>query len=103
MTYLSDEQKKTISLLYKFGRKTVQFESHINFLSKSLEIGFIPKSFRLKNNLPGNSTVNGERIKNVSRDAIKDEKHKHFNNLEWSRTEFNKQKCKLDKVIVMKK
>ena len=73
MTGLTVEQKKTIKSLYKSVRKIAHSEAHLNFLSKSLDTDFIPKCFRIKNNLPGNPTQNENRMKTVSVEAMKDE------------------------------
>ena len=77
MSGLTTEQKAVIKSLYKFGRKIIHSESHIQFLKKSIESDFIPKNFRLKNTLPGNQIANEERIQNVCKDAIIDEQANH--------------------------
>ena len=43
-------------------------------MTRSLESDFIPKSFRLKNSLPGNTVVNQSRIDTISKNAIEDDK-----------------------------
>jgi hypothetical protein len=81
MAYLSTEQKQTIKSLYKFARKTIHLETNLEFLTKCIETNFIPKSFRLKNSLPGNIQANQVRIDNICKEAIIEEKHKHIDNL----------------------
>ena len=68
-------------------------------MEEFLEIGFIPKSFRLKNNIPGNSRINQNRLKNVSVQAISDEKESHANKLKVVKTEFEQSKKNLAKVF----
>ena len=58
MSHLSTEQKQKIKDLYKTGRKIAHSEAHIEFLLKCLDFDFIPKSFRLKNNIPRNQKSN---------------------------------------------
>ena len=55
----------------------------------------MPKRFKVKNNLPGNSVVNEERLKKVSLDSIKDEKVNHENSLKFAQKAFEKSKSKL--------
>ena len=90
MPCLSPEQKQALKSVYNSGRKECHLESHVEFLEECLEIGFIPKSFRLKNNIPGNSRINQNRLKNVSVQAISDEKESHANKLKVVKTEFEK-------------
>ena len=47
MSYLSKDQKQLLNSLYKIGQKCVTSESHVDFLSRSLEEEFIPKRFKL--------------------------------------------------------
>ena len=99
MPCLTAEQKQTVKALYKFGRKVVHLETNIEFLQKSLEIDFIPKSFRLKNSLPGNHQVNQERIDQTCKAAMSDEVNKHKNKLNWARAEFENYEKKLKDVF----
>ena len=92
MSCLSAEQKQTVKSLYKFARKIVHLESHIKFLTRSLRIGFIPKSFKVKVSVPGNQRINQDRFDKVSIEAMDDEKQKHVNKLNWARAEFAKLK-----------
>ena len=82
MAGLSANQKQTLKSLYKIGRKSINLESNVQFLTRSLESGFIPKSFRMKNSLPGNSALNKARINDVCKEAMNDEKQKHKKNIE---------------------
>ena len=99
MPCLTAEQKQPVKALYKFGRKIAHLETNILFLRKSLEINFIPKSFRLKNSLPGNNQVNQDRIDKICKDAMKDEVNKHINKLNWARAEFESSEKKLKDVF----
>ena len=99
MSYLSAEQKQNIRFLYKTGRKIAHSEAHIEFLTKCLECDFIPKSFRLKNSIPGNKQVNQVRLDQLSKAAISDEWENHINKLEFAQTEFVNQKKGLEKVF----
>ena len=92
MSYLSKDQKQLLNSLYKIGQKCVTSESHVDFLSRSLEEEFIPKRFKLKNNLPGNSRVNQERLDAVSLKSILDEKLKQVSILKTAKIEFEKVK-----------
>ena len=82
-----------------FCIKIANSESHIEFLTKSLEDKFIPKSFKLKNLLPGNSTANQERLDKVSFESITDEKNKHENVLKAAQAQFEISKLKIRKVF----
>ena len=99
MSHLTTEQKQNVRCLYKIGRKIAHSEAHINFLSKCLGCGFIPKSFRLKNNLPGNKEVNQVRIDQISIQTICDEKENHINKLGVLKNEFVNKKKDLEKVF----
>ena len=99
VNYLSSEQKLVIKFLYKNGDKIANSESHIEFLTQSLENNFIPKSFKLKNNLPGNPIKNQERLDKVSTESILDEKVKHENILKAAQLQFEKSKVKLSEVF----
>lgn len=99
MTGLTVEQKQSIKSLYKVGRKTILLEAHVNFLSKSLDINFIPKCFRIKICLPGNQKQNENRIEKVSIEAMKDEHSKHINQLNAARVEFSRIVKDMDKVF----
>ena len=99
MAYLSVEQKQTLKSLYKFARKTIHLEANLEFLAKCLDRKFIPKSFRLKNSLPGNDEANQLRINNVCFEAIVDEKQKHSDNLTQARAELDRHKKDLFKVF----
>ena len=99
MNNLSVEQKQTVKSLYKFARKTIHSEAHVDFLSKCQEVNFIPKSFRIKNNLPGNTITNQKRIENVCFEAISDEKEKHLQKANWARAEFDKVSGDLENVF----
>ena len=61
-----------------------------SMFGKSLENGFIHKSFRLKNSLPGDCKLNQNRLESVSIQAMSDEKECHENNLKLAKTEFGK-------------
>jgi hypothetical protein len=74
MSCLAIDQKEVLGSLYKHGRKVVNLEEHISLLTKSLEIGFVPKSLKLKNSLPGNKNENRSRLENLSKQAMVDEK-----------------------------
>ena len=88
MSCLTSDQKQKMRKVYKFGRKTVHFESHFEFLGKCL-----------KNTLPGNLRTNQERIDKISNDAIVDEREQHKNKLNWARAEFDKAKNELFEVF----
>ena len=96
---LSSEQKQVIKTLYKKGAKIVISESHIDFLSKSIENKFIPKSFKVNSNLPGVKTINQERLDLVSFECVKDEKRRHENILKAAKLDFEKFKVKLGKLF----
>ena len=96
---LSSEQKQVIKTLYKKGAKIVNSESHIDFLSKSIENKFIPKSFKVNSNLPGVKTINQERLDLVSFECVKDEKRRHENILKAAKLDFEKFKVKLGKLF----
>ena len=85
--------------MYKFARKTVHLETNLEFLTKCLDISFIPKSFKIKNSLPGNNKANQTRLENISIQAIIDEKQKHGDKLVRVRAEFEKNKRDLVKVF----
>jgi hypothetical protein len=97
--YLSSDQKQVIKCLYKNGRKIVISESHIEFLSKSLEDKFIPRSFQIKTNIPGNKDKNQERLNKASFEAIKEEKERHLNILRGANKEFQKNKDLIKRTI----
>ena len=95
MANLSSEQKQVIKCLYKNGAKIVNSESHVDFLSSSIQNKFIPKSFKVNTVLPGVKEVNQERFDKVSFECIKDEKFRHENVLKAAKLEFEKSKSKL--------
>ena len=95
MANLSSEQKQVIKCLYKNGAKIVNSESHVDFLSSSIQNKFIPKSFKVNTVLPGVKEVNQERFDKVSFECIKDEKFRHENVLKAAKLEFVKSKSKL--------
>ena len=99
MSYLSAEQKQNIRFLYKTGRKIAHSEAHIEFLTKCLDCDFIPKSFRIKNTIPGNKQINQARIDQISLDAIDDERANQINKLEFENIEFENQKKGLEGVF----
>ena len=99
VNYLSSEQKQVVKYLYKNGEKITNSESRIDFLNKSLENNSIPKSFKLKNNLPGNPIENQKRLDKVSIASIIDEKVKHENILKAAQVQFVKSKLKLNEVF----
>ena len=72
---LTNEQNKVIKELYKLGRKNVHFQSHVYFLNESLKLKFIPKSFRIKNNLPGNKSETQKQLDLVSFACIECERN----------------------------
>ena len=76
-------------------------ESHIEFLSRSIQSKFIPKSFQLKANLPGDQNANQQRLNKVSFETINDEKIKHENVLKAAKTQFEISKNKLNEVFDM--
>ena len=92
---LSSEQKQVIKSLYKNGAKIVITESHIEFLSTSIQKQFIPRSFKLKSKLPGIKALNQQRLDKVSFESIKDEKERHLTILKASKFQFEKSKNKL--------
>ena len=99
MSFLTAEQKQNIRCLYKTGRKIAHSEAHIHFLSKCLEFHFIPKSFRIKNTIPGNKQINQARINQISLEAIGDERANQINKLESENVEFENQKKGLEGVF----
>ena len=99
MSSLSTEQKYVLKKLYKSGERIATLTSHVEFLSQSLQDGFIPKRFKVKNNLPGNFAVNEERLKLVSIESIKDEKVNHENSLKSVKVIFVQYQSKLKEVF----
>ena len=99
MSFLTAEQKQNIRCLYKIGRKIAHSEAHIHFLSKCLEFHLIPKSFRIKNTIPGNKQINQGRIDQISMEAIDDERANQINKLEFENIEFENQKKGLEGVF----
>ena len=99
MDSLSKEKKVLLKSLYKAGEKIVKLESHLEFLSQSLHLNFIPKRFQVKNNLPGNFEVNEQRLKTVSIQSIKDEKLNHENSLKAANASFEVSKSKFKSVF----
>ena len=99
MDSLSKEKKVLLKCLYKSGEKVVKLESHLEFLSQSLHLNFIPKRFQVKNNLPGNFQVNEQRLKAVSIQSIKDEKLNHENSLKSAKAAFDVSKLKFKNVF----
>ena len=75
----SNEQKRSISSLYKIGRKIVNSKSHVDFLSECLERNIIPKAFHIKCNIPGNKVENVRMFRDVSQKAMVHEKESHQN------------------------
>ena len=53
----------------------------------------------MKNNLPGNSAINEERLNKVSIESIQDEKASHENILKSSKTTFEKTKSQLKQLF----
>ena len=99
MACLSAEQKQKVRPLYKFARKIAHSEAHISFLTKCLNIDFIPKTFQLKNNIPGNTENNQIQLDKISKQAISDEKLNFEEKLIEARAEFAKLKDDLKKVF----
>ena len=99
MMRLSSEQKQVLKSLYKNGAKIVNSESHIEFLSISIQNNFIPKSFKVNSKLPGVKAVNQDRLDKVSFECVKDEKVRHETILKASKLEFQKSKDKLENLF----
>ena len=78
MAGLATDQKKILKCVYKVSRKIVHLETNIQFLVKSIEVGFIPKSFRVKNE---NGKGNQAKLNKVSFESMNDEKNKHKEHL----------------------
>ena len=97
MACLSAEQKQIVRPLYKFARKIAHSEAHISFLTKCSSLDFVPKSFQLKNNIPGNTEFNQSQLENISKQAIIDEKTNFEKKLIEARAEFEKIKNELYK------
>ena len=95
MASLSKEQKLLLKSLYRNSERVVKLESHLEFLSQSLHLNFIPKRFKVKNNLPGNPELNERRLNEVSIQSIQDEKRNHENSLKAANADFEKAKSKL--------
>ena len=72
MHQLSINQKKAIKNIYKIRRKLTYVECHVEFLKTELELGIIPKCFRIKCFLPGNKFNNTQRLDIVSIEAMRD-------------------------------
>ena len=73
MSALNLEQKEVVKNLYKFGRKLVHCESHLDFLEESLKLKFIPRAFQIKTIIPGNQKSIKERLNKVSLESVSDE------------------------------
>ena len=99
MASLSSEQKVLLKSLYRTGERIIKLESHLEFLSQSLQLKFIPKRFQVKNNLPGNYLLNEERLKLVSIQSIKDEKQNHENSVKSANVTFEKLKSRLKDIF----
>jgi hypothetical protein len=85
--------------LYKNGKKVVQAESDIKFLNKCLDENTIPKCFKVKNTLPGNSKVNEVKLKKVSLECMKEELEKNANVFRAAIKEFEKNEVKVREVF----
>ena len=91
----SSDQRKTISCLYKIGRKFVSAKSHVDYLCECLSKDVIPKCFLLKNNIPGNKVENERRIREISQNAMIYELEKHQTNCEKFRKDLETAKDNL--------
>jgi hypothetical protein len=95
MRGFTKDQKEVVKNLYKIGRKSIKLNSHVNYLSKSIETQVIPKSFKIKKEIPGNKTKNQQRLDKISLEAVFDEKERQINVLKTVLIEFTKLKKKL--------
>ena len=73
MRQLSKCQKEALSNIYKVGRKLKLTECHSDFLSKELEMGLVPKGFRIKVDLPGDKSKNQEKLDKLSTEIMEEE------------------------------
>jgi hypothetical protein len=70
MRGLTDDQKYVIRNLYKVGRKSIKLKSHVNYLSRCLETKIVPKSFKIRKEIPGNQLKNQQRLDKISLEAV---------------------------------
>ena len=96
---LLDDQKLVIKNLYKLGRKLIKLKSHVYYLTKCLETGLIPKSFKISKEIPGNLKLNQQKLDKVSLEAVGDEKERQLNIRNSIGREFEKEKKKLKQVF----
>jgi hypothetical protein len=92
---LTVDQKGVIKHLYKIGRKSIKLKSHVKYLSRCLETKIIPKSFKIKKDIPGNQLKNQQKLDQISLEAVYDEKERQSNVLKSVLIEFEKLKRKL--------
>ena len=76
------DRKRSVSLLYKIGKRMISTNSQVAYLTKCLENKVIPKAFKIKQRLPGNIEFVKVKTDNLSNELVKEElknaKSEHF-------------------------
>ena len=70
------DRKRSVSLLYKTGKKLISKNIQVAYLTKCLENGIIPKSFKISQGLPGNKEFVKVKTDYLSNELISEELRK---------------------------
>ena len=69
-------RKRSVSLLYKTGKKMISKSSQVAYLTKCLEKNIIPKSFKIRGEFPGNKQFIKIITDHLSKELIVEESSK---------------------------